>query len=707
MATILVVDDRKVDREFLATILRYGRHVVHEAADGEHAMSLARAIRPDLIVADVLMPRMDGFRMLRELRGDPDLARISVLIYSASYDSRESQELAAGYGVTVLAKPSEPEAILRAVALALERPTASAELPPEEYDRRHLRLLGDKLYERTLALEDANRQLTALVEELRAEVESRRRAEAAAAEQREWLGVVLSSIGDAVIATDDRALVSFLNPVAEEMTGWSRADAVGRPLAEVFRIINEDHRRAVESPVARVLLDGVVVGLANHTVLVARDGTERPIDDCAAPIRDAEGRMIGVVLVFHDVTARRDLERELRDRAERLDEAGRRKDEFLAMLAHELRNPLAPIRNSLYVLEVSPHEPAVVEEMRDIMRRQIEHLVRLVDDLLDVSRITRGVITLRKERIDLVEILRQSLVDHRSLAEIAGLALTDEFPGSPVWLDADPTRLKQVADNLLNNALKFTERGGTIAVRIEQDAAAGLALLSIRDTGIGIEPEVLPRIFEPFAQADRSLDRSRGGLGLGLALVRGLVDLHGGKVHATSDGPGLGAEFVIRLPVVPTSPSRASADPGPPTTTRRRRLLLIEDHRDSAETLRRILTMRGYDVTIAHSGPAGIAEATTLTARRHRLRHRPARHGRLRGRRSPPLRTRPGPLPPDRAVGLRPRGRPPTRPRRRLRRPCRQARQPRSAHPKNRGPAIIVPSAITPNKNRAHLLGIF
>ncbi len=609
MATILVVDDRTVDREFLATILRYGGHVVHEAADGEQALALVRTTRPELIVADVLMPRMDGFRLLRELRGDSELAQVRVLIYSASYDSRESRELAEGFGVTVLPKPSEPEAILGAVAAALERPVEIPALPSEEFDRRHLRLVADKLYERTTALEDANRQLTALVEELRSEVESRRRAEASAAEQREWLSVVLASIGDAVVATDDRGRVAFLNPVAEAMTGWARCDAVGRPLEEIFHIINEDHRRPVESPVARVLREGVVVGLANHTILVARNGIERPIDDCAAPIRDREGRIRGVVLVFHDVTARRELERKLRDRAERLDEAGRRKDEFLAMLAHELRNPLAPIRNSLYVLEVSPHEPAIVVEMRDIMRRQIEHLVRLVDDLLDVSRITRGVVTLRKERTDLAEIIRQAIVDHRPRAELAGLALESELPDAPVWLDADPTRLRQVADNLLANALKFTERDGTITVRVAAEPAARAAVLSVRDTGIGIEAEVLSRIFEPFAQADRSLDRSRGGLGLGLSLVRGLVGLHGGEVHAASEGPGRGAEFVVRLPLELRTEFAPPAGAGPTPDVRRRRVLLIEDHRDSAETLRRILGIHGYDVTIATSGPDGIAEA--------------------------------------------------------------------------------------------------
>jgi CheY-like chemotaxis protein/nitrogen-specific signal transduction histidine kinase len=314
-----------------------------------------------------------------------------------------------------------------------------------------------------------------------------------------------------------------------------------------------------------------------------------------------------VVLVFHDVGARRELERQLRDRAERLAEADRRKDDFLAMLAHELRNPLAPIRNSLYVLEVSPHDAQIVEEMRDIMRRQIEHLVRLVDDLLDVTRITRGVITLRKERVDLVKIVRQSLIDHRRRAELSGLALAQDLPDGPIWLDADPTRVKQVVDNLLGNALKFTDRGGAVMVSVAADAA-GEATLSVRDTGIGIDEAILPQIFEPFAQADRSLDRSRGGLGLGLALVRGLIELHGGSVQARSEGLGRGCEFTVRLGIGGAPADEAQTPPKAPTATTRRCVLIIEDHRDSAETLRRILSIRGYDVAVVHQGADGIAE---------------------------------------------------------------------------------------------------
>ncbi len=213
-------------------------------------------------------------------------------------------------------------------------------------------------------------------------------------EQQEWLRVTLSSIGDAVIATDTEGRVRFMNPKAEEMTGWTQTEVRDTTLEHVFHIVNEETRQDAVNPVKRVLREGIIQGLANHTVLIAKGGTEFPIDDCAAPIRDSDGTMHGAVLVFHDVTDRRELERKLRERAEQLAEADRRKDEFLAMLAHELRGPLAPIRNSLHILRLRVHEEATVEQVRGLMERQVQHLARMLDDLLDMSRITRGKISL-------------------------------------------------------------------------------------------------------------------------------------------------------------------------------------------------------------------------------------------------------------------------------------------------------------------------
>jgi len=385
------------------------------------------------------------------------------------------------------------------------------------------------------------------VDALNREIVRRREVEAALRDQREWLRVTLESIGDAVIATDSSGLVTFLNPTAQALTGWSEEEATGGPLVEIFNIVNEETREPAESPVEKVLCEGVIAGLANHTVLIARDGGEIPIDDSAAPIRGEDGKFLGVVMVFHDISERRNLERELHRRADRLAEADRRKDEFLAMLAHELRNPLAPIRNALHIMAMPGARPEAVARVREMIERQVQHMVRLVDDLLDVSRITRGKIELRKEIVEITRLVRRTMEAVEMQAKSKGLALHLSLPDEPIFLEADPTRLDQVLINLLNNALKFTQPGGLIEVDVRlQD---GGVRISMRDTGIGIEPELLAEVFEPFLQGSRTMDRSQGGLGIGLTLVRTLVEMHGGTVSAHSAGEGQGSEFVVLLPL--------------------------------------------------------------------------------------------------------------------------------------------------------------
>jgi PAS domain S-box-containing protein len=443
------------------------------------------------------------------------------------------------------------------------------------------------------------------------DITERKRAEEEILQQREWLEVTLSSIGDAVMATDTGGRLTFMNSVAETLTGWNREDAVGKPLDEVFHIVHEETREPVETPVSKVLREGGVQGLANLSVLIAKDGVERPIDDCAAPIRDRAGTSLGVVLIFHDVSERRELERELTERAQKLSEADRRKDEFLAMLAHELRNPLAPVRNALHILRLMGSDPQRVEEVREIMDRQVQHLGRLVDDLLDVSRITRGKIALHHERLDWARLIRLGVADRRSTLEEAGLQLTLEAPEVPVWVNADPTRMAQVLDNLLDNARKFTGRSGEVSVRLTAPASSEEAVLTVSDTGVGIEPGMIQRLFEPFVQADNSLDRSRGGLGLGLALVKGLVELHGGTVLARSDGIGSGATITVRLPREKEKPALTQNKGSlTPAATKRWHVLVVEDNRDSAESLRMLLELSGYQVSVAYTGPTGVETAT-------------------------------------------------------------------------------------------------
>jgi PAS domain S-box-containing protein len=444
------------------------------------------------------------------------------------------------------------------------------------------------------------------LEELAREVQRRRRAEEQAVEQREWLRVTLASIGDAVLATDAEGRVTFLNPVAEKLTGWTQAEAVTRPLAEVFRIVNEETREPTESPVDRVLREGKVAGLANHTVLIARDGTETPIDDCAAPIRRAGDPLAGAVLVFHAITERRNLERELTRQNARLVEADKRKDEFLALLGHELRNPLAPIRNALQIMELRGDDAAASGRARVMIDRQTTHLTRLVDELLDASRIARGKVTLSVERLDLAALVRTTAEDHRAGAEAAGLSAEVVTPPDPVWVCGDLARLTQIVTNLFSNSVKFTERGGRVAVRL--DTQSGEAVLSVSDTGVGVDPTHLPTLFQAFRQVDADPARTKGGLGLGLAVVKGLVELHCGRVEAASAGRGHGATFTVRLPLDATGPvpksgtaPDASARPGGS-----RRVVIVEDQADAADSLREVLELLGFEAFVARSGPEGV-----------------------------------------------------------------------------------------------------
>ncbi len=573
---------------------------------------------------------------------------------------------------------------------------------------------------------------------------ARQRAAAILHEQRQLLHATLVSIGDAVIATDAAGRVTFLNPVAQQLTGWTLEAAEGQPLETVFHIVNEETREEVENPALRALREGRIIGLANHTILLARDGAERPIDDSAAPIRDADGTITGAVLVFRDIsekkraeeetarlaaesdqqrriyesalsntpdfqyifdldgrfrfanqalmdllqkqpaemagrnfhdldyppelaarlqrqirqvidtrervrdetpytahigerqyeyifapvlgtdgtveavagstrdiTDRKQHEHELRKLAADLSDADRRKDEFLATLAHELRNPLAPIRNGLQVLRLSKDREDLVEQARAMMERQLGQLVHLVDDLLDVSRISRGKLELRRQRVELAGVVNNAVETSRPLIDAGGHQLTVSLPPEPVFVDADVTRLGQVFANLLNNAAKYSERGGRIGLTV--DPQGGEAVVTVKDGGVGIPPHMLPKIFDLFTQVDRSLERSQGGLGIGLTLVRRLVEMHGGSVEARSEGHGLGSEFAVRLPMLSTAAAQPPAGIGktaPPPA--RRRVLVADDNLDAAESLAMMLEIMGNEVRMANDGLRAVAEAVAF-----------------------------------------------------------------------------------------------
>jgi len=445
-----------------------------------------------------------------------------------------------------------------------------------------------------------------------ADVTDRKRAEAQRRAAEERLLVTLRSIGDAVISTDTAGGAIMLNRIAEELTGFTQAEASGKPLREIFNIIHEETGEPAEDPVRKVIESGVVVGLANDTALVRRDGRRISIADSAAPVRSESGELVGVVLVFRDVTDERRAERALRasearfsEANERLQEADRRKDEFLAVLSHELRNPLAPIENSLYILDRASPGGDQARRSLEVIRRQATHLSRLVDDLLDVTRIARGKIRLQRQRVDFVDVMRRTVEDYRTSFSASGVHLDAGLPDAALWADADSTRLAQVVGNLLGNALKFTPPDGTVELRLREEQ--GTAILRVRDSGVGIAPEVIGRLFQPFSQAEQTLDRSRGGLGLGLALVRGLAELHGGSAAASSEGLGRGSEFTVRLPLEPAPRPAAPAPRSRPVS--RCRVLVIEDNEDAADSLKELLELWGHEVQVAYDGPAGIAAA--------------------------------------------------------------------------------------------------
>jgi PAS domain S-box-containing protein len=696
--------------------------------------------------------------------------------------------------------------------------------------------------------------------------EAMRLARRRASERGELLRVTLGSIGDAVITTDLEGRVTYLNPVAESLTGWSQRDALGHPLDAVFRIVNEHSRQPVESPVRRALREGTVVGLANHTILVRKDGSERPIDDSAAPISDERGRVSGCVLIFRDVSERRRLEnvatarlhsaralasivestddaivgksldgtiqswndgaarlfghsaaraigrhisliipperlaeedqiiaslkagrrvdhfqterlrsdgslvpvsltispimdeagkvvgaskiardvtREKQAEAERqkfitllenstdfigmcdlegvpffvnraglelvglrdmdearrtnvrdfffpedqamimgeffasvtreghgevdvrfrhfrtgealwmaykvlvlvdaagkpvafgtvsqnvterrrladdlrklaadLSDADRRKDEFLATLAHELRNPLAPLRNMLEILKRAEGDRELNRQALDTMERQLGQLVRLVDDLLDLGRINHNRLELRMGTVDLASVLHQAVQACRPLADAAGHELEVELPREPVRLRADAVRLAQVFGNLLNNACKYTAPRGKIGVTAERRGPD--VVVAVSDTGIGIPPDKLASIFDMFAQVDQSLEQSQGGLGIGLTLVKRLVEMHGGAVEAESAGPGRGSAFTVRLPVEPQGTEVAAPPPeAPQQPALPRRILVVDDNRDAASSLALLLQIAGNETHLAHDGAAALDAAE---------RHRP------------------------------------------------------------------------------------
>jgi signal transduction histidine kinase len=354
---------------------------------------------------------------------------------------------------------------------------------------------------------------------------------------------------------------------------------------------------------------------ARFTVQATPGGpiAERFVDFVYQPIKDSEDRVTGIFVVGADVTdrARADAallasEARFRELAERLSDANRLKDEFLATLAHELRNPLAPIRNALELMKLAPADSTVALSAREVMGRQLAQVVRLIDDLLDLSRVSRGIIELRRLRLTLAAVLQDAIETSRPLIEQSGHALTVTLPDEALEVEVDPTRIVQVFANLLNNAAKFTARGGRIEISLARVVGADAVVVSVRDNGVGIPGAMLDCVFDMFTQVDRSHTQIGGGLGIGLTLVRRLVEMHGGSVEARSGGPGTGSEFLVRLPLAPAiapqlnpAASEISQRQLPATG---RRIVVADDNVDAAESLAMMLELLGHETRTAHDG---------------------------------------------------------------------------------------------------------
>jgi PAS domain S-box-containing protein len=345
------------------------------------------------------------------------------------------------------------------------------------------------------------------------------------------------------------------------------------------------------------------ISVRNEIEIERPDGEVVFVQNDVEPLYDDAGNVTGCISVCVDLTERKRA-------ADVLQEVDRRKDQFLATLSHELRNPLAPIRNAVELLKLAPNDDAIRARALATMQRQLLQLVRLTDDLLDVTRINRDRMELRRERIDLRAVVQSAVESARPHVEGAGHWLTVRLPPKAVWLEADLTRLAQAISNLLINAVKYTERGGRIgiAASVQDD----VAVVSVTDTGVGIPPELLPQVFDMFTQLDHSLDRARGGLGIGLALARRLVEMHGGTIEACSEGAGRGSSFNIRLPVIAQGTSEEQHRERTihaAAVSAARRILIAEDDSDAAEMLRMMLAYTGHDVRVAMDGIQAVSLA--------------------------------------------------------------------------------------------------
>jgi signal transduction histidine kinase len=539
---LLIADDNADMRDYLRRLFG-GRWAIDTVSNGRQALESIRAERPDLVITDVMMPELDGFGLIAALRADPALGDLPVIMLSARAGEEARIEGLQAGATDYLGKPfASRELLVRVETLLLRAQVRAAE------DRQA-------------------RRLAVIFEQ--------------------------APIAIAILRGPDHVFEIANEPYRKIIGG---RDVVGFPVAVA---VPEVVAQGLIGLLDRIYRTGEPF-VGNSVQIKLQRTPDGPLEDAFfdlvfQPLIDAAGQVTGIAGIGHDVTAlavaRRDAEA-----------ASRAKDEFLAMLGHELRNPLAPIMTALELMRRRPEQPAARE--RAVIERQVQHLVGLVDDLLDVSRITRGKVELRAEPVAIAEVVARAIEVVSPLLEQRRHALTVDVPDG-LAVHGDPTRLAQVVSNLLTNAAKYTPNGGQITIGAAREGDQ--VTIRVGDNGVGIEPTMLRRVFEPFAQERQSIDRAQGGLGLGLAIVDNLVKLHGGTVSARSDGRGLGSEFTVSLPLLARAGiatrvgrKRHLTQPG------EARVLIIDDNVDAAQLLADLLSACGYRTLAVHDGPSAL-----------------------------------------------------------------------------------------------------
>ena len=557
---VLNVNDDAATRYLMTRILRSGGFVVTEAENGESALRAAALERPDLVLLDIKLPDLSGLEVCRRLKSDPNTAGVLVIQTSATFASSDRKVEGLDSGADAyLAQPIEALELLATVRAVL----------------------------RTRRAEEAERK-------------------AALRLQRTF-----DAIQDAMLLLDTQGIIEEFNGAALRLIDSSAEALSGQRCIAALR-------RVVAPEVLEALLARARLG--RHEIESEAEGKSYRLS--AYPVQSEGGVVEGTVLLIADISDRKQLEGELHARVQELAETARRKDEFLGMLAHELRNPLHAISAAANVLDRAGSTTSA--RPRDVIHRQVSVLARMVDDLLEVSRMTRGTLSLRERPMDLAQIVRQAVQGSRALLDSRKQQLRVKLPEQAFFIEGDDLRLEQVFMNLLSNASKFSEPSSTIELSLRErwDGEQRLAEVIVRDHGLGVPREMLTKIFDPFVQVDQSLARSLGGLGIGLSMARSLVELHGGSIIAKSDGVGRGAEFVVHLPAKPnvapveSTVRSSSADSSRPHDGQERngplRVLVVEDNEDTLELVQMWVRNLGHDVHGAGDGRSGLEAAISI-----------------------------------------------------------------------------------------------